>query len=196
MTTATRASKKPATAPMAMPNVVVRAAISNRFLNAVIETRGPVFPRSKNEINTPLGAVLNRGQMRCAACKSIRARLQTTAQRNTGFLHLKMRYGYRAPSGLSGFAHFGTPFPAWVWFQVEPARPGIGVRRTQVCGAGARRAATGDAEHIEFPCVSPYSRNATSLSAGFAVSLPGWRRDEWAHSPLFLWSKLLKTDDF
>jgi hypothetical protein len=31
----------------------------------------------------------------------------------------------------------------------------------------------------------------TNLSVWFAVNATGWRRDEWAHSPLFIWGKFL-----
>jgi ribosome maturation factor RimP len=43
---------------------------------------------------------------------------------------------------------------------------------------------------VEFPWTSLYSENATRLSAGFFRVRTGWRRDEWAESPLFICGKL------
>ena len=42
---------------------------------------------------------------------------------------------------------------------------------------------------VEFPWTSLYSENATRLSAGFFRVRTGWRRDEWAESPLFICGK-------
>jgi hypothetical protein len=42
---------------------------------------------------------------------------------------------------------------------------------------------------VEFPWISLYSKNATRLSAGFFRVRTGWRRDEWAESPLFICGK-------
>jgi ribosome maturation factor RimP len=42
---------------------------------------------------------------------------------------------------------------------------------------------------VEFPRISLYSESATRLSAGFFRVRTGWRRDEWAESPLFICGK-------
>jgi ribosome maturation factor RimP len=44
---------------------------------------------------------------------------------------------------------------------------------------------------IEFPGISPYSKDADEFVRLSCRGFAGWRRDEWAHSPLFIWRKLL-----
>jgi hypothetical protein len=63
------------------------------------------------------------------------------------------------------------------------------------CRSTAKAPATQEVEHpgepqvVEFPWISLYSKDATRLSAGFFRVRTGWRRDEWAESPLFICGK-------
>lgn len=43
---------------------------------------------------------------------------------------------------------------------------------------------------IEFRTIQPYSRDANEFVRCIRRGYAGWRRDEWAHGPLFIWDKL------
>ena len=45
---------------------------------------------------------------------------------------------------------------------------------------------------IEFPSIPPYPREADTFVRFGCRERSGWRRDEWAHSPLFIWNKHLR----
>ena len=61
-----------------------------------------------------------------------------------------------------------------------------GSNATGSLGNGGRRVLG-----IEFRPESRYSRTATSLSVRlFSRDRTGWRRDEWAECPLFIWGEL------
>jgi hypothetical protein len=44
---------------------------------------------------------------------------------------------------------------------------------------------------IEFPCETPYAGVADEFVRLSCRDCAGWRRDEWAYSPLFIWCKFL-----
>jgi hypothetical protein len=44
---------------------------------------------------------------------------------------------------------------------------------------------------IEFSRISPYAKDADEFVRQSCREHAGWRRDEWAHSPLFIWGKSL-----
>jgi hypothetical protein len=45
---------------------------------------------------------------------------------------------------------------------------------------------------IEFPDVSPYSERADEFVRLSCRGFAGWRRDEWAYSPLFIWTEFAR----
>jgi hypothetical protein len=45
--------------------------------------------------------------------------------------------------------------------------------------------------HVEFPQKTPYAKDADEFVRLNCRGVTGWRRDEWAYSPLFIWTKLL-----
>ena len=47
------------------------------------------------------------------------------------------------------------------------------------------------ATHIEFPWKTPYAKDADEFVRLSCRGSAGWRRDEWAYSPLFIWCKSL-----
>ena len=48
---------------------------------------------------------------------------------------------------------------------------------------------------VEFPGNSPYPKDADEFVRIIRRELTGWRRDEWANSPLFIWGKFYTKDD-
>jgi hypothetical protein len=44
--------------------------------------------------------------------------------------------------------------------------------------------------HVEFPQKTPYPSYADEFVRLKSREFSGWRRDEWAQSPLFIWSKV------
>ena len=47
---------------------------------------------------------------------------------------------------------------------------------------------------VEFPDESQYSRDANEFVRCICRGYAGWRRDEWAYSPLFIWGKFPKSN--
>jgi hypothetical protein len=45
------------------------------------------------------------------------------------------------------------------------------------------------ARNVEFPCKTPSAKDADEFVRLSCRGSAGWRRDEWAHSPLFIWGK-------
>jgi ribosome maturation factor RimP len=41
---------------------------------------------------------------------------------------------------------------------------------------------------VDFPCISPYDNDADEFVRHGCRVQAGWRRDEWAYSPLFIWA--------
>jgi hypothetical protein len=48
--------------------------------------------------------------------------------------------------------------------------------------------------HIEFSGISPYDNDADEFVRRGCREYAGWRREEWAYSPLFIWGKTLGQD--
>jgi hypothetical protein len=48
---------------------------------------------------------------------------------------------------------------------------------------------------IEFPRISPYAKDADEFVRLSCREFAGWRRDEWAYSPLFIWGKSLAVEE-
>jgi hypothetical protein len=42
--------------------------------------------------------------------------------------------------------------------------------------------------HLEFPCIFHYAEDADEFVRLSCRERAGWRRDEWAYSPLFIWA--------
>jgi hypothetical protein len=47
--------------------------------------------------------------------------------------------------------------------------------------------------HIEFCGDSPYSKDADAFVRLSCREHAGWRRDEWAYSPLFIWGEFSRN---